>query len=301
MIDTRALRHLIAVASHNSVQAAANSLHLTQPALTKSISRLEASIGEKLFDRRGHKLELTEFGQRLVQRGKTVIRDLEAIEEDIALWKGIGTGEVEIGVDPGVELSLLPRVLKAFIPAHPGVEVKIRSGRTETLVPALLDGGLHFVVSDIETTEHHQGLSITPLPRQILAPAVRPGHPLAERAGVDAEDVSPYPFLGAFTAPRFERWRDARGLREKGKPYVTSLLCGNFEVLIRFCEDSDAIVFGPLETLRHYENMNRLKLMPWPLDCPEMEPCLIRSEGRPLSPAAELLAQLFLQATKAPV
>ncbi|MDJ0853006.1 MAG: LysR family transcriptional regulator, partial [Myxococcota bacterium] len=116
MIDLRHVRHLLAVASHPTLQSAADSLHLTQPALTKSIARFEEELGSKLFDRRGRRLVLTELGERLVARGDDLLRHVRELEEEVALWKGIGTGEVAIGVDPEAELGLLPGVLEAFVP-----------------------------------------------------------------------------------------------------------------------------------------------------------------------------------------
>ena len=108
MIDLRHLRHLLAVASHSTVQAAADAIHLTQPALTKSIARFEEELDAKLFDRRGRRLVLTELGERLVERSEDLMRHVRELEEEVELWKDIGTGEVAIGVDPEAELSLLP-------------------------------------------------------------------------------------------------------------------------------------------------------------------------------------------------
>ena len=62
MIDLRHVRHFLAVVSHSTVQAAADALHLTQPALTKSLARFEDELGAKLFDRQGRRLVLDELG-----------------------------------------------------------------------------------------------------------------------------------------------------------------------------------------------------------------------------------------------
>lgn len=120
MIDPRHLRHLRAVDSHSTVQAAADALHLTQPAPTKRIAGFEEELGAELCDRRGRRLVLTGLGERLVERGEDLLRHVRELEEEVALWKGIGTGEVAIGVDAEAEPSRLPRVLEAFVPAHPG-------------------------------------------------------------------------------------------------------------------------------------------------------------------------------------
>jgi DNA-binding transcriptional LysR family regulator len=250
VIDLRHVRHLLAVASHPTVQAAADALHLTQPALTKSLARFEEELGAKLFDRRGRRLVLTELGQRLVERGDDLLRHVRELEEEVALWKDIGTGEVAIGVDPESELGLLPAVLEAFVPAHPGVQVSVRSGHTDTLLPALLRGDLHFLVADAELALERGDLEIRALAADPIAAAVRPGHPLARKRKPTPAEIALHPLAGASTAPR-------------------SLLSG-------------------------YERAGRLKVMSWPLEGPDTQPSLIRSKRRPLSPAAERVAALFV-------
>ena len=293
MIDLRSIRHLLSVASHRTVQEAADALHLTQPALTKSIGRFEEELGAPLFDRRGRRLALTELGERLVERGEDLLRHVRELEEEVSLWKGQGSGEVALGVDPVAELSLLPRVLETFVPAHPGVQVTVRSGHTETLLDALLRGELHFLVADAELALARQDLEIRALEATPIAAAVRPGHPLARKRQPNPEDVARCPMIGASTAPRFEEWIAEAGRRNFGKPVAPSLVCDNYEVLVRLAERSDAILFGPRDLLRGYADAKRLTVTSWPVDGPDTQPSLIRSKGRPLSPAAEGLYALF--------
>jgi DNA-binding transcriptional LysR family regulator len=100
-----------------------------QPALSKSIARFEEELDAKLSDRRGRRLVLTELGERLVERSEDLMRHVRELEEEVTLWKDIGTGDVAIGVDPEAELSLLPKVLEAFVPVYPRVHVSVRSGK----------------------------------------------------------------------------------------------------------------------------------------------------------------------------
>jgi len=294
MIDLRHVRHLLAVASSPTVQAAADALHLTQPALTKSIARFEEELGAKLFDRRGRRLVLTELGERLVERGDDLLRHVRELEEEVALWKEIGTGEVAIGVDAESELGHLPSVLEAFVPVHPGVQVTVRSGHTEELLPTLLSGDLHFLVADAEVALERGDLEIQALAADPIEAAVRPGHPLARKRKPTPSDVAPFPLVGASNAPRFKQWRAERGLRDRGQAFFPSLVCDNYEVLVQLAERGDAIVFGPRRLLSSYERAGRLKVMPWPLEGPKIQPSLIRSRGRQLSPAAERLFELFI-------
>ena len=85
MIDIKRLRHLLAVNTHPTVQAAADSLHITQSALTKSISRFEDELEAPLFDRKGHRLSLTELGKHMVKRGEELMRQVHTLEEKVSL------------------------------------------------------------------------------------------------------------------------------------------------------------------------------------------------------------------------
>lgn len=295
MIDLRHVRHFLAVASHPTVQAAADAIHLSQPALTKSVARFEEQLGAQLFDRRGHKLVLTELGERLVARGEGLLRHALELEEEVALWKGLGTGEVSIGVDPAVELSLLPLVLKTFMPAHPHVKVTVRSGHVDALLPSLLGGKLHFLVADADLALTRDDLDIRRLTAEPIVMALRPGHPLSQKLTPKQSDVRSYPIAGGTHTPRFVQWVSERARQEGEKPHEPDLICDNYEVLIRLAECSDTIVYGPRSVLANYQTMGRVNIMPWPVtDGLLTNPGLIRSKGRHLSPAAEKLMQLFL-------
>ncbi len=298
MVDLRHIRHLLAVASHPTVQAAAESLHLTQPALTKSIARFEDELGAKLFDRSGSRLVLTELGERVVARGQDLVRRVRDLEDEVQLWKGLETGEVSIGVDPETELGLLPDVLERFVPRHPHIHLTVHSGQTETLLPSLLTGDLHFLVADAEIAVDHDELEIQFLSPDSIAAALRPGHPLAKDKVPRPDAVRDCPRIGAFTAPRFERWRMESGRSEGRGPVTPSFVCDNYEVLVRLAESSDAIVFGPRTLLEAYAREERLRVMPWPLEGPQVQPALIRMKRKFMSPAAAQLISLFLNGKK---
>ncbi len=293
MIELRHLRHLKAVAQHRSLQAAADAIHLTQPALTKSIARFEEELGASLFDRRGRRLVLTELGERMVARGEDLLRHVRELEEEVELWKGLGTGDVALGVGPFAELGLLPDVLARFVADHPAVRVRVRSGHTGTLIPALLAGELHFVVTDQELAELREDLEIHPLERDPIGAAVGPAHPLARRRRLAFADLAGHPAAGASQAPRFARWAAERFRREGLDPAGPGIVCDNYEVLVRLAEQTDCIVFGPRRLLDDYVKAGRLKHLALALEAPESGPSLIRSRGRCLSPAAERFMELF--------
>jgi LysR family pca operon transcriptional activator len=173
------------------------------------------------------------------------------------------------------------------------LQVAVRSGHTDTLLPALLRGDLHFLVADAELALEHDDLEIRQLAADTLAAALRPGHPLARKRKPTPTELEAHPIAGASTAPRFERWSAEFAHREGVEPLAPALVCDNYEVLVRLAEGTDTIIFGPRSLLAVYEKSGRLKIMPWPLEGPDSNPSLIRTKGRHLSPAAERLMELF--------
>ena len=139
--ELRHLRHLLAVHEHGTLQAAAEHLHVSQSALTKSIHRLEESLGAELFDRSGRRLVLNTLGEHLLQRAARVPRAADDVQRDAELYEAGELGEVVLGVGPVVALSRLPQVLASFCARFPRVDVVVRSGSTEAIRAAGRAGG----------------------------------------------------------------------------------------------------------------------------------------------------------------
>ena len=236
----------------------------------------------------------------MVKRGEELMRQVHTLEEEVSLWKGLGTGEINIGVDPVAEFGLLPEVLETFVPAHPGILISIRSGHSETLLPALLAGDLHFMLADSEIARDNKDLDIRELVTSPLAAAIRPDHPLTNfKKGIPTpEELRICPRIGAATAPRFELWQEERVRREGGEPVSRSLVSDNYGMLIGLAEKTNAIVFGPLNLLKSYEKEGRLQVVPWPLEGPDTQVSLIRMKERHLPPAAEHLVELVMNSVE---
>src|SRR5882757_5360905 len=113
-MHSRLLQQFLAVAEKRNVTAAAEALHITQPALTRSVRQLEHILGVTLFDRLPTGVALTRQGEILARRAK--LMDLEyrhALAEISALDQGL-TGVLRIGAGPLWITSLLPPVIAAF-------------------------------------------------------------------------------------------------------------------------------------------------------------------------------------------
>lgn len=140
------LRALVAIADRGSIRAAADSLHLTQPAITKAIRDLEAEVGLTLLVRGARGVTLTEEGRVLLVRARMIGRELERAEEELRALKGRRDGHLRIGVRPSAGLSVVPRAYQSFRTAWPDVNVSIVEYGIEQMYEGLQDGTLDMVI-----------------------------------------------------------------------------------------------------------------------------------------------------------
>lgn len=193
-MHSRLLRHFLAVADNKGMSAAAAELHISQPALTKSIRQLEDILGVELFERLPTGVVPTRFGEILARRAR--LMDLEyrhAVAEIQAIKGGTG-GIINIGAGPVWSVRILPPIIAAFRRQQPKVKVKLRSGVIDTLVPALLGGELDLICSSLDFPAHPEFVKeqLVELQHVLIA---RAEHPLAGHREITAKQLLDYPWL----------------------------------------------------------------------------------------------------------
>jgi DNA-binding transcriptional LysR family regulator len=140
------LRHFTLIAEHKTFTAAARHAHLTQPALTASIQRLEAQLGGMLFVRGPSGASLTAAGDALLPRARAALAAVEEGRRAISEVLGLTVGSVRLGAGATVCTYYLPRTLARFRAKHPGVQLRLREAETDRLLDALEVGDLDLVI-----------------------------------------------------------------------------------------------------------------------------------------------------------
>ncbi|MEV6400953.1 LysR family transcriptional regulator [Streptomyces sp. NPDC051907] len=154
------LRYLVAVADCRSITAAACSVYVAQPALSRSIQSLERDLGVELLDRRGRAASLTPEGARVVRLARTVLDAVEAIEDIRPAHQSASRGALAVAVTPTLSLDLAADIVPSFCERHPGIEVRVvQHDSREALVGALTEGtaelGLVDLPVDRDLSTHH--------------------------------------------------------------------------------------------------------------------------------------------------
>src|SRR5579875_118433 len=150
MIDPRRLRVLQAVAAHGSVIAAAQSLHLTPPAVSQQLLALERETGASLIDRTGRKVTLTAAGRLLAAHSERITAQLRAAERDLAELTGQAAGPVRLAAFQSVMTPLIGPALRILAAASPAIQPVVAERYGPAAVAALRLGDLDIVLTEYD-------------------------------------------------------------------------------------------------------------------------------------------------------
>ena len=190
-MDLRHLRNMLAVMDEGSLGKAAEKLHISQPALTKSIQRLEEQLGVKLFERKARGMEATSYADSLRAYAQSACVGMtEAVKEINALRNGT-EGVITVAGPPLIASELLPDVLVRLAAERPNLQLRIIAQNQE-LFTSLLAGKFTLVVAMLYNEMPRIGLTKRWLFDDRLVLVVRPGHPATKLKKITPEDLLGY-------------------------------------------------------------------------------------------------------------
>jgi DNA-binding transcriptional LysR family regulator len=191
-MDTQQLQAFVAIAECGSFSAAAERLHLTQPAVSKRLALLEEQLDAQVFDRIGRRIRLTAAGQLLLPRAKTVLNEVEAGYQAIAGLRGEVAGALSIATSHHIGLHYLPSHLRSFMKAFPAVRMDLHFLDSEQAQAEILRGRFDLALVTLPPEQQHRVTSIQ-LWQDELRLVVGPQHPLARRQKLGLRELSGYP------------------------------------------------------------------------------------------------------------
>src|SRR3954464_10818034 len=192
MLDIRRLRVLSEVVGRGSFSAAADSLHLSQSAVSQQIAVLEREVGIPLLERTSDGPKLTSAGEALMEHGDAVICRLEEAERELAQIAGLEGGRLRLASFPTASATLMTRALSLFRQRFPKVELAFSEDEPEDSFPGLKRGDFDLaVVFDypdfpLDFSRDVEAELIYEEPMRVALP---PGHPLAAAKSVRIEDL----------------------------------------------------------------------------------------------------------------
>ena len=191
-VELAQLEAFLQVAQHRSFSRAAEALFLTQPSVTARIQSLEREIGERLFERTGRSVTLTDAGHAFMPHAQRALTAVQEGTDAIEAVRHGDIGSIRIGASDTIATYVLPGILKQFRETRPRVHVHLTTGQTEGIVEKLLAGETHVAVSRL--TQHPEIESLH-LYNDDLALVCSPSHPFANRGRVTVAEAGKEPFL----------------------------------------------------------------------------------------------------------
>jgi LysR family transcriptional regulator of gallate degradation len=212
----RRVRAFIALTEQHHMPSVAESLGITQPAVSIAVRQLEDSIGVALFERTARGMMPTPAGAALALRLKRALAEVRHAVADIASLRGVIQGTVTVGALPLCRTRLLPESIAGAVAKYPGLRIATMEGSFETLAASLRAGDLDFILGALRPAEYASDLVGEPLADEELGIVARHGHPWAGRKYLQPRALARarwvLPRINTPSRTLFERALTLRGL-----------------------------------------------------------------------------------------
>lgn len=263
-MNLRHLQHWLALAETGSFSRAAEKLHITQSALSRSIQALEEELGGPLVDRVGKKNELTPLGRSVLARARRIVHEAAELKQGAAVMQQGEIGHLRLGLGSGPGAMLMTPWLVHMARHYPGVKVSVIRGPTELQLQQLRERALDALVVDVRRIVPAADLIIGPLYDMPAGMVVRRGHPLLDRHpdGVPFEAVLEFPVASIPLSAEVARILVAHYGPRANPDDLVSLQCEEIPSLLEAVRQTDAVYLGILGAAREWMARGELVLLP---------------------------------------
>ena len=179
----RHINYFLAVAQYQSFTRAAESLYVSQPALSQQIKQLEENLGVSLFDRSGRRVKLTDAGEVYARYARRALQDLEEGRRALHDVQNLSRGALRIAITPTFTTYPIGPLIKAFHDRYPNVTLSVQEMSQEQMEKQLLDD--EFDVGIAFSEVHSVDITAQNLLIETLALVVNKDHPIAKQTAID--------------------------------------------------------------------------------------------------------------------
>lgn len=230
------LQYFCAIARYGNMTRAAETLHISQPALSKMLHQLEQEVGQPLFHRLPSGLQLTESGGRFYQK---VSAGLELIQSGITELQAGGEHAQVLRVFSCINAVFLAQLYLNFQKRYPQIQLELKRGAWND-IPQVGSFDFAFIPSTFSTGVYQ----FTNLFEEEFVLAVPPGHPLANEVSIDLAQAAPYPFVTMGAAAPLTQYFKALCCVAQFTPKI-AVECDTMSTLYAFLESGQGITFMP--------------------------------------------------------
>jgi len=302
-LELQQLRQVIALAQHGSFVRAAAALHISQPALSRSIRNLERRFGSELFLRSSSGIVPTDLGRLYIERARDVLRLADELDREAVTHGTLGSGRVAVGGGPYPLESFLGPAAARFVAQHPKISVQLVARDWDDLLRELRGRTLDFFVAEISTLQREPDLEIVPMPSaHSVHFFARSKHPLAGTREASLGEQLAWPFVTPsripprILDPMLAAHRASAANGKDSLPFP-SIQCNSLSAVKRILATSDAISASILSCIATELEAGQFVLLgtaPWL----HLHYGIVSLKGRPWTQAAEKFREFVLQAER---
>lgn len=247
-MNLRHLEHWLALADTGSFSRAAEKLHITQSALSRSIQTLEEELGGALMDRIGKRNELTPLGHSVLERARRIVHEAAELRVGAALLQEGGMGNLRVGLTSGPGALLMTPWLVHMARSHPTVKVAITRGPMELQLMQLRERVLDALVVDVRRVVPAPDLMIEGATDAPAGFVCRKGHPLLRRSGrsLSFDALLAYPIASIPLSSEVARQLVEHYGAKADPAQMITLQCEEIASLVDTVRQTDAIYLGIL-------------------------------------------------------
>ncbi|MBJ2156792.1 LysR family transcriptional regulator [Variovorax sp. IB41] len=284
--------HLLAVIDTGSFSRAAERLHLTQPALSRSIQAMEDELGGALIDRAGKRKGLTPLGALVASRARRVTIEVSEMKRSAALLADLAVGAVRLALGSAPTAVLALPLLRHVAETYPRLKVQLVGGPAEQQLAALRDRAVDAMVVHKRLLPPADDLDVRLLPEMRIGFVCRRDHPLCGANAVSLSRLRDYPLAASGIGLSREAAQSLDAYFGKAMHISDAVRFQSDEAwcLLELVRSSDAIFLGAVETARTLIDARELVelRMPKPLRLTSQF-AFITLEGVTEAPALEIV------------
>lgn len=268
-MNLKHLQHWLALAETGSFSRAAEKLHITQSALSRSIQALEDELGGPLVERQGKRNEPTPLGQAVLARARQIVDAFSELRQGAAALQQGGMGSLNLGLGSGPGAMLMTPWLVYMARHHPTVQISVSRGPTELQVQQLRERKLDALVVDVRLVVPAADLQIGPTFDLPAGAICRASHPLCERYpdAVPFDALLEYPIASIKLSDEVARILiSLYGVQANPEEMIT-LQCEEIPSLLEVVSQTDAVYMGILGAATAGVERGELVVLPvkpWP-------------------------------------
>jgi DNA-binding transcriptional LysR family regulator len=240
-MELHSLQVFLAIATEKSFSRAAAKLLRTQPAVSLALQRLEQELGEKLIDRSGKELLLTDAGRTVLDYARRFQSLQQELENSLAELRDNSTGRLTIGANESTTLYLL-RHIERYRELFPGVKVQVRRSLSSKIPVELLDGNLELGVISYDPADGR--LTSKVIYTDALAFVVSPKHRLANRKTVSIAELGQETFIAHNVVSPY-REVVLREFQQRRVPLKMDVEMPTIETIRKLVQERQGVAFLP--------------------------------------------------------